>query len=122
MTDLLVRTLDLRADLAKEAEGRLTAYDLPEAMASTPSPDEEAYAGALAVGFAAESVPAGKYLFAQVQGAATPERVAEEALEQQREGLWRGFPLGARLYVRELAEERGIVRQYMRQLVDGEER
>jgi hypothetical protein len=109
----IVRTLDLRAALRAEDCESLTAYDLEDDIARSPEVDAARYASALS-GVPADGIPAGRYLFLQMQGAPTDDAVAEEALEVQREGLWRGLVLDSRLYLRVLAEERGVVRQLIR--------
>ena len=109
----IVRTLDLRARLAAGGDGSLTAYDLDGELSRSPEVDVERYALAL-TGAPVDAIPAGKYLFAQMRGAPTDRLVAEEALELQKEGLWRGLELSPRLYLRVLDEEGGAVRQLLR--------
>ena len=112
---LIVRTLDLRATLRREGSERFIAFDLSEEIARSIDVDAEVYSRFLS-GFPVEEIPAGKYLFYQENGEGDAPLIAEEALEVQKEGLWRGLKLGGRLYLRVLAEERGIVRQLIRRI------
>ncbi len=109
----IVRTLDLRADLSPGNGESITVYELADPIGFSPDPSPELYSEALR-GAPANKVPAGKYLFYQADGAPEYPILAEEALEVQREGLWRGLRLSPRLYLRVLSEERGIVRQLLR--------
>lgn len=114
---LLVRKLDLRAAIRRDAGDRIQAFDLSEEIAQSPDIGIEAYEQAL-TGSAVEEIPAGAYLFAQTSGEADVRTLAWEAREVQKEGLWKAIQLDTRLYLRILAEERGPVHQLLRRIRD----
>ena len=113
MPDSPVRLLDLRAPLEASASERLTLYLLDPAKADTPDAAPDGYLSDSRAS-PAEDIPAGRYLFAQTRGEPSPEGIARDGLELQKEGLWRALALEPRLYVRVLREEDGTVVQALR--------
>jgi hypothetical protein len=119
-----VRVLDLRAPLFASDEERLWCFTLDPKTAFSPDAGaaraEDYFVNA--AGTSVDQIPPGRYLFHQsaddADGEASAAVLFREAVELQKEGLWRGETLDDRLYLRELAEEGAIVRQVLRPLAD----
>ncbi|MFA6507383.1 MAG: hypothetical protein WCT14_14890 [Treponemataceae bacterium] len=115
---LLVRKLDLRAPIRREIGDRITAFDVNEKIANSPEVDLDTYTQSFSLGVPVDEIPTGHYLFAQSPGEGDDRTIAEEAVELQKEGLWKTLSLDTRLYLRVLSEESGSVRQLMRRIKD----
>jgi hypothetical protein len=64
------------------------------------------------------TLEAGQYLFMQSQEAMDWEGILDMALEIQKEGLWEGFALDRRLFLRYVFEDGSMVTQVWRPVTD----
>lgn len=123
MSPSAIRILDLRAPLTASDEERLSVFTLNPKIATSiddaSARPEDFFLGM--PGKDIDQIPAGRYLFYQINGdslgTVSPAELIHDAMELQKEGLWRGETLDDRLFLRELTEEGSTVRQLLRPLL-----
>jgi len=97
----------------REEDGeKLYCFMLNENEYSGFEPDKKTLLGSLV--FSADTLPAGKYLFAQKREILSREEIIDMAVEIQAEGLWQRLRPGKTLYLRYLFEDSRPVTQLYR--------
>jgi hypothetical protein len=97
----------------REGDGeKLYCFTLNEKDRSSFEPDKTALLGPVV--FPANTLPEGKYLFAQKREILSREEIIDMAVEIQAEGLWRRLKPGETLYLRYLFEDSRPVTQLYR--------